>query len=75
MSQKKLDLLQFAPAIMTQLGTGSPQVVGGNVLQPGALATASDHIPDNILRDASAPYLSQSGNGSKDFALADPGGP
>jgi hypothetical protein len=46
----------------------------GNVLQSGFLAAGSDHVPDNVLRDATAPYLSQPGNGSKDFSFAQAGG-
>jgi hypothetical protein len=44
-----------------------------NVLQARSLAAALDHLPYDILRDALAPYLSQSSDGSKDSSLRDPG--
>ena len=74
MSQQELNLLQFTAAIMAQLRAGSPQIMRRNVLQSGSLATSSDHVPDNILRDAVTPHLAQSGDRSKDFAIADPSG-
>ena len=67
-SEQKLNLLQFTAAIMAQLGTGSPQIMRGDVLQSGFLAAGSDHVPDNVLRDTMAPHLPESGNCSKDFA-------
>ena len=74
MAQQELNLLQFTTAIMAQLRTGSPQIMRGNVLQSGFLAAGSDHVPDNVLRDTITPHLSQSGDGSKDFAVANTGG-
>src|SRR6266852_225438 len=59
---------------MTQLCTGPPQVVRCNVLQACSLAAGSDHVPDNVLREAAAPHLSPSGDRSKDFALTNPSG-
>jgi hypothetical protein len=74
MSQQELNLLQFPTAIMAQLRAGSPQIMRGNVLQPGLLATSADHVPDNVLRNAFAPHLAQSRDRSEDFAVTDPGG-
>ena len=45
-----------------------------NVLQACSLAAGSDHVPDNVLREAAAPHLSPSGDRSKDFALTNPSG-
>src|SRR5436305_14547386 len=44
-----------------------------NVLQCCSLATASHHVPDDVLRDASAPDLSTSRNCPKDPSLCNPG--
>jgi hypothetical protein len=73
-TQQKLDLLQFTTAVVTQFRAGPPQIMRGNVLQSGFLAAGSDHVPDNVLRDATAPYLSQPGDGSKDFPFAQASG-
>ena len=45
-----------------------------NVPQACSLTARSDHVPDNVLRDAAAPHLSPSGDRSKDFALRNPSG-
>jgi len=45
-----------------------------NVLQACSLAAGSDHVPDNVLREAAAPHLSPAGDRSKDFALTNPSG-
>src|SRR5216684_622912 len=52
----------------------APQVVRCNVLQACSLAAGSDHVPDNVLREAAAPHLSPSGDRSKDFARTNPSG-
>lgn len=75
MPEQKLNLLQLTAAIMAQLRAGPPQVVRCNVLQACFLAAGSDHVPDNVLGDATAPHLSQAGDGSKDFAPAHPSSP
>jgi hypothetical protein len=49
-SQQELNLLQLSSAIVTQLRTGPPEIMRRDVLQPGSLATGSDHVPDNVLR-------------------------
>ena len=59
---------------MAQLRAGPPQVVRRNVLQACSLAAGSDHVPDNVLREAAAPHLSPAGDRSKDFALTNPSG-
>jgi hypothetical protein len=74
MPEQELNLLELATAAVAQLRAGSPQVVRCNVLQACSLAAGSDHVPDNVLREAAAPHLSPSGDRSKDFALANPSG-
>ena len=59
---------------MTQFRAGAPQIMGCNMFHACSLAAGSDHVPDNVLRDAMAPHLSQSGDRSKDFALTNPSG-
>jgi len=73
-AQQELNLLKLAAAIVAQLRAGPTQVVGCNVLQACSLATGSDHVPDNVLREAPAPHLSPSGDRSKDFAVTNPSG-
>jgi hypothetical protein len=74
MSEQELNLLQLSSAVMTQLGAGTPQIMGRNMFQACSLAAGSDHVPDNVLRDATAPHLSQSGDSSEDSALTNPRG-
>jgi hypothetical protein len=73
-TQQELNLLQFTAAIVAQLRASPPQVVRCNVLQACSLAAGSDHVPDNVLRNAAAPHFSPSGDRSKDFALRNPSG-
>ncbi len=72
MPEQELNLLQLTAAIVAQLHAGPPQVVRRNVLQAGSLAAGSDHVPDNVLREAAAPHLSPSGDWSEDFAPTNP---
>jgi len=72
-SQQELNLLQLTAARVAQLGTGSPQVMRGDVLQARPFAATLDYVPHDILRDAFPPYLSCSGNPSKDPSVGDPG--
>src|SRR5215469_8276942 len=74
MPEQELNLLQLSSTVMTQLGAGAPQIMGCNMFQACSLAAGSDHVPDNVVRDATAPHLSQSGDRSKDSALANPSG-
>src|SRR5579864_4085264 len=74
MLEQELNLLQLSSTVMTQLRAGSPQIMRGNMLQARSLAAGSDHVPDNVLRDATTSDLSQPGDRSKDSALTDPGG-
>ena len=74
MPEQELNLLQLSSTVMTQLSAGAPQIIGCNMFQACSLAAGSDHVPDNVLRDATAPYLPQSGDSSEDFALANPSG-
>src|SRR5207302_7222983 len=71
MPQQELNLLQFTTTVVTQLRACSPQVVRRDVLQARPRAARLYHVPDNILRDATAPDLSFPGNCSEDFALRD----
>src|SRR5580704_16585370 len=73
MPQQKLNLLQLATVAVTQLRTGSPQVMRRNMLQAHSLTTGLDHVRHDILRDAAAPHLSRSGDGSKNSSLHDTG--
>jgi len=66
-----LNLLKLTAAIVAQLRAGPPQIVRRNVLQAGSLAAGSDHVPNNVLRQALAPHLSLSRHPAKDFALRD----
>src|SRR5256885_14135383 len=74
MPEQELNLFKLFSTVMTQLCTGPPQVVRCNMLQACSLAAGSDHVPDNVLREAAAPHLSPTGDRSKDFALPNPSG-
>jgi len=69
MPEQKLNLLQLAAVTVTQLRTGSPQIMGRNMLQARSLAATLDYVPHDILRDAFSPHLSRSRNGSKNPSL------
>ena len=58
---------------MTQLRTGPPQVMGCDVLQARSPAAGPDHVPHDILRDASAPHLSRPCHAAEDPSLSDSG--
>lgn len=73
MPQQELYLFQLATTDVAQLGTSSPQVVRCDMLQARSLTGGSDHVPDNILRDAKTPSLSRPPNSSKNPSLRDPG--
>jgi hypothetical protein len=55
MPEKELDLLQFTPVYVAQFRAGPPKIVRGEVIKLNPLGTASNHIPDDILRDSSTP--------------------
>src|SRR5580704_7429257 len=74
MPEQELNLLLLTAPIVAELRAGPPQVVRCNVLQACSLAAGSDHVPDNVLREASAPHLPPSGDRSKDFAFTNPSG-
>jgi len=71
--QQELYLFQFSTVAVAQLRTGSPQVVGSNVLQPRSLAAGTDYVPHHVLRDALTPPLVRSGNSPEDSSLAHSG--
>src|SRR5215469_10160757 len=71
MAKQELNLLKLTAPVVAQLRTSPAEVVRGNVLQAHPLATASDHIPDHVLRDAATPYFSFPCDRSEDFALRD----
>jgi len=73
MSEQKLNLLKLAATVMAQLRTSPAQIVWCNVIQTNSPAASPHHTPDNVLRDAIAPHLSQSSDRSKDTALFDVG--
>ena len=72
MAQQELNLFQLATVAVAQLGTRPPQVMPGNMLQARSLTAGSDDVPDNILREAFAPYLYRPVYGSEDPSLRDP---
>jgi hypothetical protein len=74
MPQQELNLLKLAATAVAQLRTGSPQIVGSNVLQARSLATGPHYIPHHVLRDALAPCFVRSGDRPKDSSLGYPGG-
>jgi len=49
MAQQELNLLNLATVAVTQLRTGSAQVMWGDVFQTCPLTTGPDHIPHHIL--------------------------
>jgi len=51
----------------------APQVMGCDVLQARSPAAGPDHVPHDILRDASAPHLSRPCHAAEDPSLRDPG--
>src|SRR5215469_3576645 len=55
--EQELNLLNLTAPVVTQFRTSSAQVVRCNMLQAHSFAAGSYHVPDNILRDARAPYL------------------
>ena len=73
-SQQELNLFQLASAVMTQLGTGPPQVVGCDMLQARSPTAGPDHVPHHILRNALAPYLARPGDCPKDLSFGNAGG-
>jgi hypothetical protein len=75
MPEQELNLLLLTAAIMAQLRAGPPQVVRCDMLHAHSLAAGSDHVPDNVLREAAAPHLSRPGDCSKDPTLLDFGCP
>ena len=73
MPQQELNLLKLTAAVVTKLRTGPPQVVRCNVVQACSLTATPDHIPHNVLREATPPYLPLAGNRSEDLAVGDAG--
>ena len=71
MPEQELNLLQFTTAVVAQLRTGPAEVVWRDMLQTRSLAAASDHIPHNVLRDATSPHLPLPCHRSEDSALCD----
>jgi hypothetical protein len=55
MPQKELYLLQFTSVYVAQLRTGPPKIVRCEVIKFNSSGTASNDIPDDILRDSSTP--------------------
>lgn len=52
---RKLDLLQLASARVTQLRTGSPQIMWGKVIELKATRTVSNGVPNDALSDPATP--------------------
>ena len=72
MPQQELNLFQFAAAVVAQLRARSPQIVRGDMFQARPLAAAPYHVPDDILRYASSPYLAGSCDRSEDSSFRNP---
>jgi hypothetical protein len=47
-SEQELDLIQFAAGEMAETGAGAPQVVRGQLVDPGASRCRADHIPQHL---------------------------
>lgn len=71
--QQELNLLQLFSAVMTQLRTDPPQVVGCYALQARSPTTGPDHVPHDILRDSTAPHFSRLCHAPGGPSLRDPG--
>lgn len=65
MTEEELNLFKLSAIGVTQLGTGSAEVVWGDVFQTSSFAAGLDHVPHHILRNAFAPGPSSPGNRSK----------
>src|SRR5690242_19550528 len=50
--QQELNLLNLAPAVVAQLRTSPAQVVRCNVVQTCFATAIPDHVPHDVLRDA-----------------------
>ena len=48
MAEQKLDLIQFAAREVAETGAGAPQVVRGQLLDPGASRRGADDIPEHL---------------------------
>ncbi len=55
MTEKKLDLLQFAAVHMAELCAGLPKIVRREVVELQTPCTAPDCVPDDVLRNAGTP--------------------
>ena len=55
MTEKKLNLLQFAAIRMAELCAGSPKVVRREVVELQTQCTAPDYVPDDVFGDAVTP--------------------
>ena len=53
MPQKELDLLQLTSGYVAELCTGPSKIVRCEVIKFNSSGTASNDIPDDILRDSS----------------------
>ena len=69
-----MNLLKFTAPVVAQLRTSPAQVVGCNMVQACSLTAIPDHIPHNVLRDATTPHFSLPCHRSEDFALTNRSG-
>lgn len=56
---------------MTQLGAGSPKIVGRDPLQPSFLTASLHHVPDHVLRNSIAPHPARPADRSKNPSVRD----
>jgi hypothetical protein len=47
-AEQKLDLIQFTAREVAETGTGAPQVVRGQLVDPGASRRGADNIPEHV---------------------------
>ena len=55
MAEQELDLVQFAAREVAQTGASAPQVVRGQLVDPGASRGGADNVPQHLGRPAVSP--------------------
>ena len=71
--KQKLDLLQLPARDVAQSGAGTPQVMRGKVLNPGAQGRGLHDVPNCLGRNPLAPNLAKPVYAPEDSARADSG--
>jgi hypothetical protein len=65
MAEQELNLLQLTSCRMAELCAGAPQVVRGNTDKAGLSRIQLDHVPHDVLREASTPPFACSADAPK----------